>query len=207
MKKRGKKFFDRTIILEKLLTAGEISTEILLGLTLEFFDFAKAMALPPQEAQRALRKQKQIYVNVDLKSKIAFWKMLSNLRKENLIIKDERGKITITKQGQKFLDKNVKKPSRHNKYKIEKNLNGEIILVVFDIPEKQRLKRDWLRFQLEQFNFKVLQKSVWWGTAGLPKKFIEDLKKYEILDYVHVFSVKKKGTISTIIDNAGEKSD
>jgi predicted transcriptional regulator/CRISPR/Cas system-associated endoribonuclease Cas2 len=207
MKKRGKKFFDRTIILEKLLTAGEISTEILLGLTLDFFDFAKAMTFPPQEAQRALRKQKQIYVNVDLKSKVAFWKMLSKLRKENLIIKDGRGKITITKQGQKFLDRNTKKPSRHNKYKIEKNLNGEIILVVFDIPEKQRLKRDWLRFQLEQFNFKVLQKSVWWGTAGLPKKFIKDLKKYEILDYVHIFSVKKKGTISTVIDNTNEKSD
>jgi len=207
MEKRRKKFFDRTTILEKLLTVGEISTEILLGLTLDFFDFAKAMTLPPQEAQRALRKQKQIYVNVDLKSKVAFWKMLSKLRKENLIVKDKRGKITITKQGQKFLDKNIKKPSRHNKYKIEKNLNGEIILVVFDIPEKQRLKRDWLRFQLEQFNFKVLQKSVWWGTAGLPNKFIEDLKKYEILDYVHVFSVKKKGTISTVIDNTSEKRD
>jgi hypothetical protein len=204
--KRRKKFFNREIILEKLLTAGETSANILLGLTLEFFDVAKAMTRPgPHAAQRALRKRKMPHVvEIDLKSKIAFWSLLSKLKKEGLIAKRENT-IALTERGKKYLQKERENPSlrTNKKYIIKKtNINSsEIILIIFDIPEKESRKRKWLRFQLRQFNFQVLQKSVWWGTAGFPKEFLRDLKKYEIFPYVHIFSVKKKGTISTVIDD------
>ena len=201
---RRKKLFRREIFLEKLATAGEISSEILLGLILEFFDFAKAMTLPPQAAQRALRKQAPPrHIKLDLKLKIAFWSLLSKLKKENLIKQNRSGKILITKKGKKYLQQKNEKPLKLIKKYEKGNIcnNRKIILVIFDIPEAERNKRTWIRFHLEQLEFKVLQKSVWWGTTGLPKEFIKDLKKYELLPYVHIFSVKDGGTISTIINN------
>jgi len=197
--KRRKNIFYREIILDKLITAGEISAERLLGLALEMIDISKAMMMSPGKAQRTLRKQAPRYVNIDLKSKFAFWSMLSKLKKENLIIKNKKGKITITAKGENYIKLKQKNPSWLKQYINENPFNEEILLVIFDIPERQRNKRDWIRFQLERFGFKILQKSVWWGTAALPKEFVKDLKKYEIIDFVHIFSVKKKGTISPLI--------
>lgn len=200
--KRRKKFFKREVVLDKLLSAGEVSAGILLGLVLEFADIAKAMHLPPQQALRALKKQPYRHIDVDIKSKVAFWTLLSKLKKENLIARNQKGKIALTKKGEDYLQSKNKELTRGRKYILENIPQEEIILVIFDIPEKEREKRDWLRFQLEQFDFKVLQKSVWWGMFGLPKEFIKDLKKYEILPYVHIFSVRKQGTISlAVIEN------
>lgn len=199
---RRNKIFNRDIILEKLLTAGETSAEILLGLSLEFFDFAKAMMLSPQTAQRMLRKQTRPHpIKIDIKSKIAFRAMLSKLKKENLIFKNFNGNIAITKRGEEYFQLKQTRPSRSKHYTTETSPQSDIILVIFDIPEEQRNKRDWLRFQLKCLDFNVLQKSVWWGTAGLPKEFIKDLKKYDLLPYIHIFSVKDEGTISSIIQN------
>lgn len=199
MKKNRKKLFSREIILEKLLSAGETSTNTLLSLILEIFDIAKAMSLSLPAAQRTLRKQTPPRkIEINLKSKVAFWALLSRLKKEGLIASQDK-KISITKKGKYYLRLKYEKPSRTKRYLVKNLSETEITLVIFDIPEKERIKRDWIRFQLEQFSFKVLQKSVWWGTTALPKEFIKDLKKYEILDYIHIFSVKKQRTISPII--------
>jgi len=195
---KKKKFFNRETILEKLLNAGEISAEILLGLSTEALYIAKAMALSPHQAQQALRKNSYKHIRIDLKSKVAFSKLLSKLKKENLITK-ANGKIAITRDGKNYLQSRYKKPSMQKQYETEGVGEDEIVLVAFDIPEKYRNKRDWIRFHLQRFNFKVLQKSVWWGTTGLPKEFLKDMKKYKMLSYVHIFSVKKKGTISIVI--------
>lgn len=199
IRKRKEKFFNREKILDRLLSVGEVSTEILLGLTLGAFDIAKAMTLSSREAQKAMRNQKYRHIEIDLKSKVAFRSLLSKLKKESLIEEGQKGKIAITENGKKYLLSKADKPSRHKRYSIGNFTGAEIILIIFDVPEKERVKRDWLRFQLENLGFRVLQKSVWWGEAGLPKEFIKDLKKYEIFPYVHIFSVKKKGTISSIV--------
>ncbi len=51
-------------------------------------------------------------------------------------------------------------------------------LVIFDIPEDQRLARDLLRFKLKEWGFIKIQKSVW-GTkkncTKVMRKFIEEL--------------------------------
>lgn len=201
MIKNQRKLFSREIILEKLLTTGETSTNFLFGLLLEFFNFANAMTKSgPRMAQRALRKQSpQHHIEINFKSKIAFWSLISRLKKEGLIKNSQNKKIIITQKGKAYIKSKYDKPSRSKRYSLKNLPETEINLVIFDIPEKERIKRDWIRFQLEKLNFKVLQKSVWWGTTGLPKEFIKDLKKYEILNYVHIFSVKKKGTTSSII--------
>ncbi len=51
-------------------------------------------------------------------------------------------------------------------------------LVIFDIPEDQRLARDLLRFKLKEWRFKNIQRSVWAtkrNCTAIMRKFIKEL--------------------------------
>jgi len=74
----------------------------------------------------------------------------------------------------------------------------ELNIVIFDIPETQRRKRNWLRESLVQLGFSKLQQSVWMGKNKLPKEFLQDLETFQILKYVEIFSINKTGTIKHI---------
>jgi DNA-binding transcriptional regulator PaaX len=69
---------------------------------------------------------------------------------------------------------------------LQKNKDKNLI-IIFDIPEKERQKRDWLRGELVALGFVSLQKSVWFGPAPIPKKFIEYLAKMNIISYLKFF--------------------
>ena len=77
--------------------------------------------------------------------------------------------------------------------------SGTSVVISFDIPEKERRKRDWLRFALKQLNFHMIQKSVWWGKTKIPKEFIDCLKELKIIDYVEIFRVIKSASSGRII--------
>ena len=79
------------------------------------------------------------------------------------------------------------------KHKPERDDTTKVI--IFDIPEKERYKRDWIRVSLLQLGFKMLQKSVWIGKVKIPEEFINDLKFMKIHSCVHIFSAEKLGTI------------
>ena len=64
-------------------------------------------------------------------------------------------------------------------------------LCVFDIPEKERVKRDWLRASLVSLNFRMLQKSVWFTKNKIPQQFLEDLEQLNLADKIHIFRVRK----------------
>src|SRR3990167_9272751 len=49
------------------------------------------------------------------------------------------------------------------------------LMVMFDIPEKQKAEREWFRWHLKKLNYKMIQKSVWVGPSPLPKQFIIEL--------------------------------
>lgn len=68
------------------------------------------------------------------------------------------------------------------------------MIVVFDIPEKKRRYRDWLRSELVSFDFDLIQKSVWFGPS-LPPEFIEYLDKEGLLKYVRFFRAEEKDLI------------
>jgi DNA-binding transcriptional regulator PaaX len=67
--------------------------------------------------------------------------------------------------------------------------------MIFDIPERERKKRDWIRSQLVSFGFEPLQKSVWSGGSPLPKNFIEDIEIMNLDHCIHIFSVRDSGTL------------
>ncbi len=70
--------------------------------------------------------------------------------KHGLIKIDESGIPRLTAKG-----------IRKTKPFTAKKLKGAVLMIVFDIPEAQRHKRDRLRLLLRELSFRQIQKSVW----------------------------------------------
>lgn len=131
-----------------------------------------------------------------------FYNLLYRLRQDGLIERDESRFWSMTAKGKEKLEKLLKrnKESLPKKdYKLENDKS--LILVVFDIPEKMRPKRNWLRDVLLRLNFSMLQKSVWLGRGKLPQSFITDLKEYGLLSHIEILSIAKAGTITRLSDS------
>lgn len=121
--------------------------------------------------------------------------LISKLKKEGLIQESKDKKIFLTNKGKEKLEK-LKSMLPIKKYKAKQS--KDFIVITFDIPEKERSKRNWLRRKLMELNMKMLQKSVWIGKITLPKEFISDLDYYRISPYVEIFKISKSGTIQKI---------
>ncbi len=65
-------------------------------------------------------------------------------------------------------------------------------IVSFDIPECDRIKRDWLRNQLKIFGYKMLQQSLWIGPGPLPDLFSKRLNLLKIKNGVKIFKITKQ---------------
>lgn len=135
--------------------------------------------------------------------------LLHRLQESGLVTKQKiaangKSKWFITEKGlteknfaTRLIDKFV------NKIKInvstsysDAKLSKQKIIIIFDIEEKERWKRSWIRAVLKNLNFEMLQKSVWLGKTILPKEFAEDLKKLNLLKAVKIFSVSNEGSIN-----------
>lgn len=117
---------------------------------------------------------------------------LSKLKRMGLIASNNNI-WSITKIGKDKITS--REPSRYftNKYLGDKRLTKNSI-VVFDIPEKKRKYRDWLRNELVNFGYDQIQKSVWFGPS-LPKEFIKQIDNYKILNCVKFFKAKEEDII------------
>ena len=126
---------------------------------------------------------------------------LYNLKKHGLIERGiERGKWKITEAGIKklgFLKSKFTNKLFLPRIKLPINKSNDKIIFIFDVPEKERRKRDWLRQQLRLLEFSQLQKSVWIGNNKIPKELIEALGIMNILSNIHIFRIKDQGTIET----------
>src|SRR3989344_2648673 len=61
------------------------------------------------------------------------------------------------------------------------------LLLIFDIPEKRKAEREWLRFQLRRFDYKMIQQSVWIGPSPLPQEFRDYLKHIKLSHCIKTF--------------------
>lgn len=93
-----------------------------------------------------------------------------------------------------FFDKKLSTTTKSFlKLKYTRPSGKERILVCFDIPQEKKKIRDWLRNQLKDWNFTMVQKSIWIGDGPLPKEFIEHLKLLNInKEQIKTFKVQKK---------------
>lgn len=76
--------------------------------------------------------------------------------------------------------------------------DGKIRIISFDVPEKERWKRDYFRSQLIFCDYKMLQRSVWIGKRPLPEIIFKEIKKMSMRGYVHIFEISHKGTVRNV---------
>ena len=69
------------------------------------------------------------------------------------------------------------------------------MIVIYDIPEKMRRERDWLRSELRVLDFKQIQLSAWLGPAPLPREFIKTLGDLKIIKYLNFFQVREEDVV------------
>ena len=109
---------------------------------------------------------------------------LSRLRRRGLV-RNNAGVWDITAAGKKYLES--KHVLRRFNPKIQNHLEQKRkLIVIFDIPEKKKKYRDWLRSELVGFGFTMIQKSVWFGPR-LPKDFIEYIEENGLIKHIRFF--------------------
>lgn len=118
---------------------------------------------------------------------------LSRLRREGLVERLGTGRKSrwqLTTKGRKSL-------AKHPKHLESPSLpkDGIMRLVIFDIPERERRKRDIIRAELLWCKFRQLQKSVWIGEYPLPEDFISLVDNLHLARNVHIFSIREEGTL------------
>lgn len=121
--------------------------------------------------------------------------ILWRLKQQGLVERTGAKKIArwrVTPEGRDYLH-----PSEpmQNKNRLS---DGITRLVIFDIPEQERKKRDLIRAELVGCQFTQLQKSVWMGQFPLPEDFITLIDTLELNGKIHIFSVRDPGTIVEI---------
>lgn len=150
-----------------------------------------------------LRKKESKRADEERRRRIAqnYYSMLSRLKKEELIeetaTKRSRS-LFITSLGKKKLS--FLRGTRKELPRMPKAQNGPaFIIVAFDIPEREKRKRDWLRQSLRHLGLSMVQKSVWIGKVKLPESFIESLHHLKLTDHVEIFEITKTGTLKHVV--------
>ncbi|MDP3727478.1 MAG: hypothetical protein Q8R35_02440 [bacterium] len=122
-------------------------------------------------------------------SKRSFSAIVSKLRAEGLVERygsRQMASWRLSEEGRAYLQQQIKPPPK---------ADGIQRLVIFDIPEAMRTKRQAIRTELVSCDYQQLQKSVWLGEKPLSNDFIELLEALDVKPYVHIFSVRKTGTL------------
>ncbi|MDO8582579.1 MAG: hypothetical protein Q7R63_01110 [bacterium] len=121
--------------------------------------------------------------------------LVAKLKKEKLVTASPTG-WRITNAGREKMQKLADRLLRKKSYPEEKA--PALTIVMFDVPEKYKGYRDWMRAAIRGCGFDQLQKSVFAGNVRLPEEFINDLDRLSLLRYVEIFSVSEKGTLEKI---------
>lgn len=128
--------------------------------------------------------------------------LLYRLQQDGLIEKIQRRKeflFGISPKGKKkraMLRERLSQALPHRTYATYPSDN--LLIISFDIPEKERRKRAWLRRTLVYLGFTMIHKSVWMKQARLPQKFLDDLESLQLLSRIHIFSIHRKGSIASL---------
>ncbi|MCX6753788.1 MAG: hypothetical protein NTV03_01900 [Candidatus Nomurabacteria bacterium] len=113
-----------------------------------------------------------------------------SLLKSGGYIKETNGIYFITQKGEEFLNK--KNKTVFKKFESSKtDKDPKDLLLLYDVPEDKKAHRDWLRKELVNFNYIMIQRSVWVGPSPLPKEFTQYLKDIGLKDTIKTFKLEK----------------
>lgn len=71
----------------------------------------------------------------------------------------------------------------------EKEWDGKWRIVMFDIPEKKRQHRNWLRFELYSLDYKLVQKSVFMGKWPIEEDIYQEIMNRKLDDCIRLLTV------------------
>src|SRR3989344_4110612 len=111
--------------------------------------------------------------------------------KRNGVISHNNNMWEITGEGKELMINEGRGLKNFFPKKSVKTKEGSQTLILFDIPENERYKHDWLRSELIGLGYEMIQRSVWYGPK-LPKKFLQYIIEEKIYNFMHIFNVKKE---------------
>lgn len=158
------------------------------------------MLMPPHHKSRAARALLGLDTRRYISRKAAkhsFSTILGRLRREGLVVRSGAKKNavwTLTVKGRAALRN--KKPVEQKKTYALSPADGIIRLVSFDIPEKLRFHRRWLRAELIACDFEPLHKSVLIGKRPVPEELIAESEARGLTKYIHIAAIHKSGTLT-----------
>lgn len=77
--------------------------------------------------------------------------------------------------------------------------NSTFTIITFDIPEKEKKKREWFRTVLLRLGYKTIQRSVLLGKTKIPQSLLDDLRELKMIEYVEIFEITKTGSLRHLI--------
>jgi len=173
--------------------AAKPAMSILILKAIAKFGYTGLDAFFPAKYPEARLWRKLLGLNDSYKfSKQTFSSILWRLQSQGLAAKSPKG-WGITALGGDLIKK-IKRAEDSNL----SSEDGIMRLVIFDIPERERKKRIWLRIELTGYGYTLLQKSVWVGYRPLPQNFLEDLDYMNLMRCIHIFSISRAGTLEKI---------
>ena len=151
-------------------------------------------------------KRKIYFENLywESKEKEKFRKLLYKLKQQGLIYEKKDKRLSLTEKGKnklKLLKIKFGLTKTNNQLKNQNEPNNsdeDLLIIIYDIPEYERKKRNFLRNILTLNKFQFLQKSVWVKKGKVSDEFINFLKEIGVLDYSHLFKITRAGTIEKI---------
>lgn len=121
-------------------------------------------------------------------SKKSFEGTLYRLKKKGLTEMKSR-KWVITETGKKYFENKRRLSVRFfSPFPLNTPKN---LLLMFDIPESKKAERNWLRWHLREFQYFMIQKSVWVDPSPLPKKFKEHVKNMGLSSCIKTFKLAR----------------
>jgi len=134
----------------------------------------------------SLRIQRRVLYELVQKRRI-----LSNeLFNKNLYRLKKKGILDFDSEKGVILNKNILRRQTLFAKILVKPIGNTKVMVLFDIPEKKRKTRNWLRLHLKLWDFEMLQQSVWLGKGPLPKEFIARLDLLGVGKCVRIFKIE-----------------
>ena len=121
---------------------------------------------------------------------------LYKLKSQGMILENSFNKIYLSEKGKNKLS-NFKNSLPLNKDLYKAKIGETVMVISYDIPVAFNKERNILRDMLRMLGFSLVHKSVWVGKVLLSERFITDLNRLGIMDYVEILEVTKNGTLKS----------
>lgn len=128
--------------------------------------------------RRGVSDYYRILTNINKNSaRTTLWR----LTKKGLVKKNGK-RYFISNKGIKLIKQKLSGENENQ----QKKWDGKWRLVTFDVPEKNRQARNWLRTELYAAGYQPLQKSVFIGKMPLDRKLMEEILRRNLYRYTRL---------------------